>query len=73
VSKKSNIVAEAKAEVKANKQPKTIKVWTLVKAAILTAVVIASFILGWSLRSSSDNAYNAAVRDSATQLVKSLK
>jgi len=37
---KNNIVKDAKAQVKANKQPRTIKVKSLIKALVISAIIL---------------------------------
>ena len=60
---KTDIVAQAKAELKAskkaNKQPRTIKVKTVVISVLVTIALIASFIGGWQYRSADQARVNA--------------
>jgi len=67
--KKSTITQEAEATIKANKEPKTIKVKTLVIAVSFVIVAIVSFLGGMY----AQGKYNDTVHAQAVELSKTLK
>lgn len=60
-------------KLQTEKQPKTIKVSTLVRYSMVALAVLVSYILGGVQKSHADAAYNASVQSDAQVLVKSLK
>lgn len=71
--KKANIVNEAKEAVKSAKQPKTVRVSTLVKIGIFIVVIVAVFIAGYQVKAGQDKQYEADVQATASKLVSTLK
>jgi len=63
--------AEAKAEAKANKQPRTIKVKTVVISVMVAIAIIVSFIGGWTMKSVDQARVNAEAQNLASQMLKS--
>lgn len=55
------------------KEPKTIKVSTILKAFALVIIIILSVVFGWVMRSDADSAYHANVMSEAQALVTRLK
>lgn len=63
---KSDIIEKAKAEVKANKQPRTIKVKTVIISLVIAVALVASFITGWTM-SKADTSQRQAESDALVQ------
>lgn len=59
-------------QIKEIKEPKTIKVRTVVISLIVAAAIAASFVAGWQYRSINMAQYNADVARTASSMVKTI-
>lgn len=54
-------------------EPKTIKVWTLVKAIVIIAVIVGAYFAGVYNQSRYQATHQAEINKEAAKLIKSLK